>query len=130
MLLVKYKLMLSFQEVDFSIAPLTSTYGRNHVMDFSTISFYNDYYTLLIRRPAEYNKAMFIKPFSYHVWLALAVTMVFVGLCLALINRFRANKEVYSPLGSVWNALWCTYGCLVYQGRYCPMCCVGVRAHN
>ena len=109
--------ILSFQEVDILAAPLSISYEREKVMDF-TYPFYNEVSRLLMRRPDENAQKWkrLLAPFHTYVYLCLAVSLPVAALLMSLFEKIfpqyrntpdRADDD---GLHTYSNAFWYLYG--------------------
>ena len=107
-----------FQEVDVVAAPLTQTFEREQVADF-TIGYYIDYIRFVYKKPAptEDKWWTYLAPLRWEVHLCLLGVFLCVSLIAQLIDEFhpwtRAKRNGTRRLTIFWNLL----GHLLKQGR-------------
>ena len=107
-----------FQEVDVVAAPLTQTFQREQVADF-TIGYYIDYIRFVYKKPAptEDKWWTYLAPLRWEVHLCLLGVFLCVSLIAQLIDEFhpwtRAKRNGTRRLTIFWNIL----GHLLKQGR-------------
>jgi hypothetical protein len=80
---------------------------------------------IITKRPQEESNKEYkmFKPLSVMVWIGIAITIIFIGICLCLVNRFSpfsdntddeqkdmTNTQIAS------SSMWLIYGAFVEQG--------------
>ncbi|XP_077981295.1 glutamate receptor 2-like [Glandiceps talaboti] len=118
-------------EVDMAAAPLTITYRREQVVDFSK-PFMNAGLRALLKKPTSERHGdlfAFLLPFSAGVWICIFVAFVLVGALLFFLSRlspyeWRAlskRDEVTRAEGQTFNCLnsfWFAFSTLTLQGYH------------
>ncbi|XP_077981297.1 glutamate receptor 2-like isoform X2 [Glandiceps talaboti] len=119
------------REVDMAAAPLTISYRREQVVDF-TKPFMNAGLQALLKKPTsgkDGNLFTFLFPFTVEVWICIIVAFVVVGVVLFLLSRFSPYEwralskrdEVTNAEGKHFNCLnsfWFTFSTLTLQGYH------------
>ncbi|XP_063217656.1 probable glutamate receptor [Bacillus rossius redtenbacheri] len=108
--------MVMRREVDVGLAPLTMTKSRAEVVDFA-IPLLMSNYMIFIRKPSttQINWKSFMKPFSWELWLTVAVLVAAVGatntVALALIRHHvgPATEERCSTADNLFYAFTILY---------------------
>ncbi len=119
---------MSFQKADIALAPLTITYAREKVIDFSKPYMYLGI-TILFRQPEPQNPGVFsfLNPLSFDVWLYVVLAFLLVSITLFLLARFSPyewyNEHPCNPeydnvenQFTLPNCLWFSFGGLMQQG--------------
>ena len=80
-------------------------------MSFSSLPFDTTWFTMIFRTPAQEDLQIFIKPFKYGVWAALAGSMVLVSACMWLFQKISPEKcSLQGPGGAIWSAIGGLFG--------------------
>lgn len=117
-----------FQEADLAVAPLTISYVREEVIDFSKPYMYLGI-TILFRVPEPQNPGVFsfLSPLAFDVWMYVVMAYLAVSLTVFLLARFSpyewynshpCNPE-YDQVENQFNLLscmWFAFGGLMQQG--------------
>ncbi|XP_072018830.1 glutamate receptor ionotropic, kainate 2-like isoform X1 [Amphiura filiformis] len=115
-------------EADIAVAPLTITFVREQVIDFSK-PYMHLGITILYRVPEPQNPGVFsfLNPLSFDIWMYVVMAYVVVSLTLFLLARFSpyewynehpCNPE-YDGVENQFNllsCLWFAFGGLMQQG--------------
>ena len=69
---------LQVRDVDFAVAPLSATYGRRQVVDFTDFALQEAYFTGIYKRPATGMSAvsLYLLPFHADVWYILPFVLL------------------------------------------------------
>ncbi|XP_033635922.1 glutamate receptor ionotropic, kainate 2-like [Asterias rubens] len=119
---------LMTRKADLAVAPLTITYSREQVVDFSK-PYMHLGITILYRAPEPQNPGVFsfLNPLSFDVWLYVVIAFFLVSITLFLLARFSpyewynshpcnpAFDEVANQF-NLTNCLWFAFGGLMQQG--------------
>ncbi|XP_071819367.1 glutamate receptor ionotropic, kainate 2-like isoform X2 [Apostichopus japonicus] len=116
------------KKADLAVAPLTITYDREQVVDFSKPFMFLGI-TILYRVPEPQNPGVFsfLSPLAFDVWLYVVIAYLLVALSLFLLARFSPyewyNSHPCNPeydevenQFSFFNCLWFSFGGLMQQG--------------
>ncbi|XP_072178710.1 glutamate receptor ionotropic, kainate 2-like [Diadema setosum] len=116
------------RKADLAVAPLTITYAREKVIDFSKPWMYLGV-TILYRVPEPQNPGVFsfLNPLSPDVWLYVILAFILVSLVLFILARFSPyewyNSHPCNPdydtvenQFNFFNCLWFSFGGLMQQG--------------
>ncbi|XP_038059611.1 glutamate receptor ionotropic, kainate 2-like [Patiria miniata] len=116
------------RKADLAVAPLTITYSREQVMDFSK-PYMHLGITILYRSPEPQNPGVFsfLNPLSFDVWLYVVLAFFLVSITLFLLARFSPyewyNSHPCNPeydevenQFNLTNCLWFSFGGLMQQG--------------
>ena len=104
--------LMERREADMVVAPLTNTWMRQQVMDFSTYAFVIDTKTVLFRAPTTTGSlsGTLFRPFQWVVWLCIICAMVLVAFATSVflmtsntIGRSGSTKSK-SALETLWVA--------------------------
>ncbi|ESO85380.1 hypothetical protein LOTGIDRAFT_75623, partial [Lottia gigantea] len=104
---------------DMAVAPLSSTAERRKAIKFS-YPYYLEYTTVILQPPDPNDTKWktFLKPFTYHVLICVAVSL-FLGTC---ILYFIENSNPFyecntgNDIQSFSDVFWYLYGALLTQG--------------
>ncbi|XP_038059342.1 glutamate receptor ionotropic, kainate 1-like [Patiria miniata] len=113
---------------DMAVAPLTITYVREQVVDFSK-PYMHLGITILYRVPEPQNPGVFsfLNPLSFDIWMYVVIAFLVVALTMFLIARFSpyewynehpCNPD-YDKVENQFNLLsciWFAFGGLMQQG--------------
>lgn len=122
-----YNYNFSRQKADVCIAPLTITYEREKVVDF-TKPFMNFGISIMIKKPEILKPGVFsfMEPLETKIWVCIVFAYCVVSTGLFLVSRFSPFEW---PTGggpddthfNILNALWFAMGALMLQGSdACP----------
>ena len=105
------------QEVDMTMAPLTISYERERVMDF-TYPFYHDFSGVLLKRPDPNSKKWrtYIDVFRWQVLSAIAGALALGSLVCITIET---GERLIFGKSNLWisvNRFWVLLGALFSQG--------------
>ncbi|XP_074039147.1 glutamate receptor ionotropic, kainate 2 isoform X2 [Leptinotarsa decemlineata] len=113
---------------DLAITDLTVTSERENAVDF-TMPFMNLGISILYRKPEPVPPSlfMFVSPFSFYVWILLAVSYFVVSISFFVMGRLSPTEwqnpfpcveepEYLVNQFTVRNSLWFTVGALMQQG--------------
>ncbi|XP_074644291.1 glutamate receptor ionotropic, kainate 2-like [Tubulanus polymorphus] len=116
------------QKADLAVAPLSISYDREQVIDF-TKPFMNLGITILGKKPEKKDPSLFsfLSPFSNDVWALMLVSYVIVSLIIFVIGRFTPyewqnphpcdqNPDELENQFTFRNSFWFTIGSLMQQG--------------
>ncbi|XP_022103504.1 glutamate receptor ionotropic, kainate 1-like [Acanthaster planci] len=116
------------RKADLAVAPLTITYSREQVIDFSK-PYMHLGITILYRSPEPQNPGVFsfLNPLSFDVWLYVVLAFFLVSITLFLLARFSPyewyNSHPCNPeydevrnQFNLTNCLWFSFGGLMQQG--------------
>ncbi|XP_045204260.2 glutamate receptor 3-like [Mercenaria mercenaria] len=115
-------------EADICIAPLTITYDREKVVDFSK-PFMNFGISIMIKKPEIMKPGVFsfMEPLEAKIWICVVFAYSSVSVGLFLVGRFSPfewNSSNSGPIGDhfgILNSLWFAMGALMLQGSdSCP----------
>jgi hypothetical protein len=67
---------------------------RESVIDFTT-TYMEEGVGIITKRPQEESNKEYkmFKPLSVMVWIGIAITIIFIGICLCLVNRFSPFSD-------------------------------------
>ena len=116
------------QKADIAVAPLTISYLREQVIDFSK-PYMHLGITILYRVPEPQNPGVFsfLNPLSFDIWMYVVMAYLVVSITLFLLARFSpyewynehpCNPE-YDGVENQFNllsCLWFAFGGLMQQG--------------
>ncbi|XP_071506809.1 glutamate receptor ionotropic, kainate 2-like [Diadema antillarum] len=116
------------RDADLAVAPLTITYVREQVIDFSKPFMYLGV-TILYRVPEPQNPGVFsfLNPLSFDIWMYIVMAYLTVSLSFFLLARFSPYEWYNShPINPDYDAvenqftllscLWFSFGGLMQQG--------------
>ncbi|XP_037789134.1 glutamate receptor ionotropic, delta-2-like [Penaeus monodon] len=121
--------MVARKEADMGVAPFTVTLQREEAIDF-TFPYFTDPAAILTPAPVRVDRiTAFLDPFGYEVWLAIAVSLIFLGPTMYLFTRLQKYQFIYPhsyPVGqgkstSVLGYYWMLITALLQQGVVYPM---------
>ena len=118
-----------FQKADLAVAPLTISYSRELVIDF-TKPFMNLGISILFKRPEKKNPSLFsfLSPLSFDIWIYMMAAYLVVSFMLFVLARFspyewynphpcNPESDVVENQFTLLNSLWFTIGSLMQQGK-------------
>ena len=81
-------IMFHFQEADIAVAPLTISYAREQVIDF-TKPFMNLGISILFKKPEKKDPSLFsfLSPLSFEIWIYMLAAYILVSFVLFLLAR-------------------------------------------
>ncbi|XP_074644362.1 glutamate receptor ionotropic, kainate 2-like [Tubulanus polymorphus] len=116
------------QKADLAVAPLTISYDREQVIDF-TKPYMNLGITILGKKPAKPDPKLFsfLSPFSDGVWALMLFAYIVISLVTFVIGRFTPyewqnphpcdqNPDELENQFTFRNSFWFTIGSLMQQG--------------
>ncbi|XP_013416771.1 glutamate receptor ionotropic, kainate 2 isoform X2 [Lingula anatina] len=115
-------------KADLTVAPMTITYVREQVIDF-TKPFMNLGISILFKKPEASTPDLFafMSPLSFEVWLYMLAAYVGVSITLFVLARFspyewynthpcNQESDIVENQFNMLNSLWFTIGSLMQQG--------------
>ncbi|CAH1226185.1 GRIK2 [Branchiostoma lanceolatum] len=116
------------QRADLAVAPLTISFIREQVIDFSK-PFMNVGVTIMYRVPTRTNPGVFsfLNPLSYDIWLYILLSYLAVSGVLFVLARFspyewynphpcNPNSEYLENQFTLLNSMWFSIGAFMQQG--------------
>ncbi|XP_078618325.1 glutamate receptor ionotropic, kainate 2-like isoform X2 [Branchiostoma floridae x Branchiostoma japonicum] len=116
------------QRADLAVAPLTISFIREQVIDFSK-PFMNVGVTIMYRVPNRTNPGVFsfLNPLSYDIWLYILLSYLAVSGVLFVLARFspyewynphpcNPNSEYLENQFTLLNSMWFSIGAFMQQG--------------
>ncbi|OWA49771.1 Glutamate receptor 2 [Hypsibius exemplaris] len=116
------------KEADLVVAPLTITFEREKVVDF-TKPFMAIGISIVIKKPVKTQPGVFsfLAPLSYDIWICIIFAYLGVSVVLFLVSRFSPyewhieetfNGPVVVNEFSMYNTLWFSLGAFMQQGGH------------
>ena len=124
--------LLCGQKVDLAVAPLTISYVREKVIDFSK-PFMSLGISIMIKKPQKSKPGVFsfLDPLAYEIWMCIVFAYIGVSVVLFLVSRFSPyewhteepeegsdgvpNDQPPNKFG-IFNSLWFSLGAFMQQG--------------
>ena len=127
MVYIMYDVVVLSQKAHVCIAPLTITYDREKVVDF-TKPFMNFGISIMIKTPDILKPGVFsfMEPLETKIWVCIVFAYCVVSTGLFLVSRFSpfewtTNAGPDETHFNMLNALWFSMGALMLQGSdACP----------
>ncbi|XP_021923388.1 probable glutamate receptor [Zootermopsis nevadensis] len=105
------------READIGIGDFTATSERSNVVDFiDTVEFSSTRVFIRIPNSADMSWNLYLAPFSYGLWLAVAIACCALSVCLAVTN-ISYDGQKRNPTLSVVAIFFYILGCLCQQGQ-------------
>ncbi|XP_067131934.1 glutamate receptor ionotropic, delta-1-like [Centruroides vittatus] len=105
------------QEADMNVAPFFLTYDRFRVIDYSShLYFIHMKFIIKLPEPKTAWNSL-ILPFSFQIWIAIAVTLLIFGISL---HKIMEKDNDLSGTNSHWprrKIFWFLFGTLTFQGE-------------
>ncbi|KAG8201455.1 hypothetical protein JTE90_024325 [Oedothorax gibbosus] len=107
-------------EVEFAAQCFYLTSDRLEVVNFTT-SLDELSYAILLRRPQQEHKYLFLAPFTNDTWIAVFITVLLIGPILYIVHKCSFYYEYYDlangkGLFQISNCAWYGFGSIVQQG--------------
>ncbi|XP_033607560.1 probable glutamate receptor isoform X2 [Cryptotermes secundus] len=109
--------LVSSGEADIGIGDFTATAERSHVVEFiDTVEFSSIKVFIKIPNSSDMVWNSYVAPFSYGLWLAVAISGCALCVCLTITNfSHDGQKEKQSLMVS--ETVFYIFGCLCQQGQ-------------
>lgn len=115
-------LIFSSKEVDLGVDPLTLTYERFSVVDY-TQPYMEDGMSILMKRPdgKQSDLLQSYRVFAESTWLAFAVSFILSFIILTIVNKgsayIRGKNKVPKPTRSYKYNFWLMFGYSLQEGQ-------------
>ena len=124
----------TFQKAEIALAPLTITYSRARVIDFTKA-----YYDIALQGLCnletsgdqfdQFELFIFLEPFDTNLWLLVIASLIVVSIGVAIIGRLSPydwyqSPPDYFPLWesrfqmTLFNSVWQSLTAILQQGSY------------